>query len=340
MKPARSLSLFCEMIPIPQLLSPPLFPHFFLKLREHLQRRCPELSLELVLRVVLSEPCEDFDAVCTLLEASPTLGLDTLRLWPQLPESDGVYLNARSMAPFFAKLNRLLDALTQRGLEPPPLLFDLEPPKALMEPLLDPASITARQLLALPRSLRHAYRHTREHDYATLLAGALAQCKRDFPSHHAAAVAPALWGPHLQPMVERGLGCPTTHRGRPLFDALDAMCYGSLVGLVLPETRNGMRNRAGAQLVRVTARRHRRWCQRVGATPGVILGCTSHGLFGHEPYYLKPEDLAAAAHALATPPPRLGVYNLRGLLAQPGAPLGSRDWRRWSSALLGQGFPA
>lgn len=313
------------------------------------------IELELVLRVTMhsasatalaSQP--DLQAAAAITQAPARWGIDRLRLWPQLPESLGVWLNLSTAHDWFTHLHALLDAFHLLIHRPPlALLHDLEPRKDALVALLSasPSFAALRAALQPP---------TTSPPPSTLIQqnlSHLASLRRRLPPlpglhRHTAAVIPVLSGlsarlPSLPPTLRSLLLHPRS--GRALYDGFDAMCYTSLSPWFLPASMPNLQRTAERSAAAFVARNHSRWCRRVNASPGLLLGCTGTGLLGNEPLYASPSALAFAASASHTQPiDRVGVYNLRGLLETPQSPplpalaplTFNRDWRPWLAALV------
>lgn len=345
------------MLPPRQLLADPFCgtPRPLLaQVRDVLQAAARRpVRLELVLRAIMTpEDAGDdlladgaLEVVHALLDEPDAFGLDAVRLWPQLPGSEGVWLSAATMADFFDRLEPLLERAFARGV--PALLYDLEPPRDVLDALLGRRGRDqARgELTALARRLMRTRPEPRFDEAARDLAQHLARVRALAPSraadwqpHLTAAVAPIGTGV-VRHLAERALMTPTRapHDGRTLFDGLEAMCYGSLLGYAIDS--EPLRAAAGVAVVAAAARTHVRYCRKQGVAAGVLLGCTGVGLLGDEPVYASPAALARDARAAgAARLQRVGVYNLRGLLfadADPQVDGVREDWPAWVAALVG-----
>ncbi len=322
------------------------------------------VELELVLRVTMhstsstalaSQP--DVQAAAAITQAPERWGIDRLRLWPQLPESLGVWLNLSTSDDWFTHLHALLDAFHLLIHRPPlALLHDLEPRKDALVALLSASPSAFSSLAALRAALQNLSNTQPAAPLIQQNLAHIAALRRRLPAipglhRHTAAVIPVLSGlsarlPQLPPTLRSLLLHPHTHAA--LYDGFDAMCYTSMSAWFLPATMPNLQRAAERSAAAFVARDHSRWCRRVNASPGILLGCTGTGLLGNEPLYSSPTALALAASAARSathprPIDRIGIYNLRGLLetpslppAPPLAPLTfNRDWRPWLAALLG-----
>ncbi|MDX9721295.1 MAG: hypothetical protein RBU37_11165 [Myxococcota bacterium] len=274
------------------------------------------VELELVQRVELSKP-SSFDDASALLTEAAQLGVDAIRLWPQLSREEGLFLNLDSAARFFDRLHAMLDAMPSSLRSRTALLFDLEPPIQRFSNglnTLTSLNLSSKQTATL--GLRRRLETVTE---------------RTPNATHVAAIFLAPSQP-LQLLYEHLMATPSEHEGQALFGELDAMAYGSLLAYFMP--RRWAMGALGARWVRRLAAQHYDRCARLQARGSMILGCISTGALGNEPCYAHPRELAMAARAAGSPwLARLGLFEVAGLFHAPnGEP---RDWALWTDALLG-----
>lgn len=260
--------------------------------------------------LVAVRPDSDRHALAKLIDAIQTRGLE-FGIWPLIAEEDGYWPSVRNASRFLDHLFELIEDLDERGGAPDWVAFDFEPP-------FQPDD-------TFGSSVRRAFRRALGH-LSPLEEGAGGEAESPFDA------ALEMYRQAVETLRERGIrtlgvATPTVagDLGRELnwqrslevpwsplpLDRAGIMAYGSMVS----GYSKGLLDYADARALhyRYLRRVHRRFGDRAH----VSVGITGTGVYGDEPYYDDPEELArdiGAARAAGIED--IAIFCLEGILAK------------------------
>lgn len=255
--------------------------------------------------LVAVRPESDVGAVAAALNSVAARGLEP-GIWPLLSLEEGYWPSERNLGPWRARVFELLDALEEHRAHVAWLAVDLEPPIGQISRLLRNTlalPFAAVELAAENMDLARFLGARRELDEAVRTIGRRGVqtlgVTLPFAAHDLRDGVP-VW----QDMCE-------TPWATISWDAAGIMAYGSMVA----GASRGVLRAADARAVHQPLLDHlaRHWGSRAHAS----LGVTGTGIFGDEPTYDDPEQLALdVSAARAAGIDDIALFCLEGILAQ------------------------
>lgn len=248
-------------------------------------------------------PDSDLDELAGLLGDLESTDLE-VALWPLLEESAGYWPSVQNAGRFADRLAEYLEALEARGVAPDWVAFDLEPALEGGDGFADSVRRAVRRSLS-GGLCGEPYDDALE-TYRSLIEQLAADGIRTLGVTAPTAVADlgaskAIW--------QRSLETPW----EPLpWDRVGVMAYGSMTSGYTRGLLSYRDVRALHYEMFLRMRRH------FGARAHASVGITGTGVFGDEPVYERPSELArdvSAARAAAVED--IAVFCLEGLLEKP-----------------------
>lgn len=246
-------------------------------------------------------PGDDLDELVELTGAIEEMGLE-VGVWPLLDQDDGYWPSVRNAEQFAGRVREIVEHLADADRRPSWLAFDMEPPISDGSTIVETARGFARdRLVGEERSgFRRAVERYRE------LASAMAD--RGIGTF-GVTTSPVAADAHREAArVGRWLETPWMEVE---WDRAGFMAYGSIVqahsaGLLDYRDVRALHYRLFVETVR-------RWEGRAHAS----LGITGTGVYGDEPVYEQPEELARdVAAARAAGIDDLAIFSLEGFLGK------------------------
>ncbi len=256
--------------------------------------------------IVAAKPDIELDALADALSSLTTRGL-TPGVWPLLNEDAGYWPSERNFSAWAGWAFDLLDELEQRDARPVWVAVDLEPPiqqvaRLLRRPWAIPVAAAA---LALENMDIERFESSRDELRAIL------STLRD-RGHRTLGVTLPLAAHDLRDGIsiwEDMFETPWT--GLP-WDAAGIMAYGSIIA----GASRGAFTPADARAIHQPLLAH--IGRELGTRAHASIGITGAGVFGDEPAYEDPAELARdASAARAAGIEDIAVFCLEGILARP-----------------------
>lgn len=268
-------------------------------------------------------PGTDLSALTHLIRDARERGLE-VGIWPLLEEEQGYWPSVRNAEVFLRRLDDWKRALERRGATPDWIAFDIEPP---FQPDDDVATSVRRAVRRALANLsgRSDKERIDDRSPADAFRAAVSRYRRSMRGLEREGIGtlgvttpPALVDLGGEPILQQTLELPWS----PLpWDRAGFMAYGSMIA----EYSKGLLDFRDVRAIHyVLFHRMRR---EFGGRAHVSLGLTGTGVYGDEPTYESPEELARdVSAARAANVDDIAIFCLEGLL-------GRREPGRWIDAI-------